>query len=142
MSMMQYVLMCAGVFTIAVGIFHIPFIWAKAFAQWDAEMNALSPLSRKLINTVLVALCLAAVIIGLTTFLLAAGSSHFDRIQVWFFFFCFLFWLWRTVWQILYLPVRRRKEGSGLLLFRIALFVIFVINTAAYLAPVAATLIE
>ena len=142
MTMMKYGLMCAGFFWIALGLFHFPRIWTTVFAQWDAELNVLPPLSRKLINTVLVALCLLGVALGLMTIVLAGGNSHFDRPQVWFLFFCFLFWLWRTVWQILYFPVRKLNAGPGLISLHVVLIVIFVINTAAYAAPVVAALIQ
>ena len=142
MTMIKYGLMCAGFFSIALGLFHIPHIWATVFPQWDAEIDGLSLLSRKLINTLLIALCLALGALGLTTSLLAGDNSHFDRLQVWFFFLCFLFWFWRTVWQILYFPYRKLNVGPRLLSLHIALIVIFVTNTMAYLAPVIAALIE
>ncbi len=142
MTMMKYGLLCAGFFSIALGLFHIPRIWTTVFTQWGAEMNGLSPLSHKLINTILVALFLLGVALGLMTFVIAWDNLHSDGPQVWFLFFCFLFWLWRTIWQILYFPIRKLKPGPWLSSLHMALIVIFVINTAAYLTSVMAVLME
>jgi hypothetical protein len=105
MGMIQYGLLFAGFSSIALGVFHIHQIWGTVFTQWNTEINGLSLLSRKLINTVLVALCLSVVVLGSATLFMAIRQPDFNIIQVWFYFFCFIFWLWRAVWQIIYLEV-------------------------------------
>jgi hypothetical protein len=131
MNMIVPGLLLAGVFSIALGILHIPGIWEIAFPQWHAEIGSLSLLHRKLVNTVLVALCLAAVAFGLTTLLLAGSYPQFDSFQVWFLFFCFLFWLWRLLWQIFYFRYGEMKQWQ-----HITVIVMFAVNTIAYVAPV------
>jgi hypothetical protein len=127
-------LLLAGVFSIALGILHIPGIWGVAFPQWHAEISSLSLLHRKLVNTVLMALCFAAVAFGLTTLLLAGNYSQYDNFQIWFLIFCFLFWLWRLLWQIFYFRFGEMKPWQ-----HITVIVMFAVNTIAYLAPLIAT---
>lgn len=124
--------MFAGVTSIALGIFHIPGIWGAVFTTWHAEINSLSPLNRKLVNTVLVALCLVLVTLGTLTLFLAGSDFQFGRFQIWFLALCLLFWVWRLIWQIFYFPYRKLKPGSRLLSLHIALVIVFVVNAIAY----------
>ncbi|RJQ54584.1 MAG: hypothetical protein C4526_04990 [Nitrospiraceae bacterium] len=133
--MMQYGLIFAGLSSIALGIFHIPQIWGTIFTQWNTEMNGLSLLSRKLINTVLVALGLTLIILGVATLLLIKENPAYYAVLGWFLVFCFIFWTWRLAWQIMYFPYRKLNPGRQLLVLHIFLIVIFLFNTIAYLAP-------
>jgi hypothetical protein len=119
-----------------LGIFHIPQIWGTVFPQWNTEINGISLLSRKLINTVLVALGLTLVILGSATLLLIKENPPYSAIRVWFLFFCFIFWAWRLVWQIMYFPYRKLNPSRQLLILHIVLIAIFLANTFAYLAPI------
>lgn len=142
MNMTMYGLVFAGVSSIALGIFHIPRIWGVVFTTWHAEIDSMSGLSRKLVNTVFIALCLALVALGALTLFLAGSDLQFDRFQVWFLALCLLFWVWRLIWQVMYFPYRKLKPGARLLSLHIALVVIFAVNTIAYAVPVFATFIE
>lgn len=133
--MIEYGLKFAGISSIALGIFHIPQIWGAVFSHWDDEISSLSPLSRKLVNTVLIALGMTLVILGAATLLLMEGNSSYNAVRNWFFFFCFIFWVWRLCWQILYFPYRRLNPNTSLLILHIALIAIFALNAFAYLAP-------
>lgn len=137
---MKHALMTAGILSIALGLFHIPRIWGKVFPHWNAEINGLSLLNRKLIQTVLIALCFSLIALGSVTLSLA-GNAPYDEVQTWFLFFCFLFWLWRTAWQMIYFPYRRLNPGSRLLLLHGTL-VVFIANTVAYAMPVIARFVE
>lgn len=136
MNMMMYGLMFAGISSIVLGIFHIPGIWGIVFTTWHAEINSLSLLNRKLVNTVFIALCLALVALGALTLFLVGSDVQFDRFQVSFLVLCLLFWVWRLIWQILYFPYRKLKPGSRLLSLHIALIAIFAVNAIAYAVPV------
>lgn len=136
MGMMHYGLLFAGFSSIALGLFHIPRIWGTVFPHWSTEINGISLLSRKLINTVLVALCLTLIILGFSTLLLIKENPAYGSIRVWFLFFCFIFWAWRLVWQIMYFPYRKLNPGRQLLILHIVLIAIFLANTFAYLASI------
>ncbi|MFZ2161357.1 MAG: hypothetical protein WAW02_03985 [Sideroxyarcus sp.] len=136
MNMTMYGLVFAGVSSIVLGIFHIPRIWGIVFTTWHAEINSLSLLNRKLVNTVFIALCLVLVALGTLTLFLVGSDFQFDRFQVWFLALCLLFWVWRLIWQIVYFPYRKLKPGSRLLSLHIALIVIFAVNAIVYAAPV------
>jgi hypothetical protein len=142
MNMIMYGLLFAGVSSIALGIFHIPRIWGIVFVTWHAEINSLSLLNRKLVNTVFIAFCLALVALGTLTLFLAGSDFKFDRFQVWFLALCLLFWVWRLIWQILYFPYRKLKPGPRLLFLHIALIVTFAVNAIAYAVPVFAAFID
>lgn len=137
--MMQYGLIFAGLSSLLLGIFHIPLIWGTVFPRWNTEINGTSLLSRKLINTVLVALGLTLAFLGSATLFLIKDTPENNTIRVWFLFSCSLFWLWRTIWQILYFPYRKLNPGPKLLFLHIGMIVIFVVNTLAYLVPIVAT---
>jgi hypothetical protein len=136
MNMIMYGLVFAGVSSIALGIFHIPRIWGIVFTTWHAEINSLSNLNRKLVNTVFFAFCLALVALGTLTLFLVGNDSQLYRFQAWFLALCLLFWIWRLIWQILYFPYRKLKPGSRLLTLHIALIVTFAVNVVAYGVPV------
>lgn len=142
MNMMMYGLVFAGVSSIVLGIFHLPRIWGIVFTTWHAEINSLSLLNRKLVNTVFIALCFALVALGTLTLFLVGSDFQFDRFQVWFLALCLLFWIWRLIWQIFYFPYRKLKPGSRLLSLHIALIVSFAVNTIAYAAPVFSAFID
>jgi hypothetical protein len=142
MNMTTFGLMFAGVSSIVLGIFHIPRIWGIVFTTWHAEINSLSLLNRKLVNTVFIALCLALVALGTLTIFLVGSDFQFDRFQIWFLALCLLFWVWRLIWQIVYFPFRKLKPGSRLLSLHIALIVIFAVNAIAYAAPVFAVFMD
>ena len=142
MDLTMYGLVFAGVTSIALGIFHIPRVWGAVFTTWHAEINNLSLLNRKLVNTVLVAFCLALVALGTLTLFLAGSDLQFDRFQIWFLVLCLLFWVWRLIWQILYFSYRKLKPGPRLLSLHIALIFIFAVNAIAYAVPVIAAIMN
>lgn len=136
MWMIESGLLFGGISSIALGALHFPPIWGAVFTHWGDETGKLGLLHRKLINTVLVALALAVIIMGCMTLLLAKETGGLDAFRLYFLAFCALFWLWRTVWQIAYFPYGKLKPKPGLLVFHIALILIFMLNTLVYSAPV------
>jgi hypothetical protein len=140
--MMMYGLVFAGASSIMLGIFHMPRVWGIVFTMWHAEINSLSLLNRKLVNTVFVAFCLALVALGTLTLFLVGSDSQFDKFQVWFLALCLLFWVWRLIWQILYFPYRKLRPEPRLLSLDIALIVTFAVNTVAYAVPVFAAFLN
>lgn len=136
MDMFVYGLVFAGVTSIALGILHIPRVWGMVFTTWQSEIKGLSPLNRKLIDTVLVALCLVLVVLGMLTLALVEGGFKPDGFQVWFLALCSLFWIWRLIWQVVYFPIRKLNPGSRLLSLHRALIAIFVVDAVAYAMPV------
>lgn len=141
MGMMHYGLLFAGFSSIALGLFHIPRIWGTVFPHWSTEINGVSLLTRKLINTVLIALGFTLVILGSATLFLVVEKTEFSKFQVWFLFSCFIFWLWRMVWQIIYFPYRKLNPDLRLLSLHIFLILVFLVNAIAYLAPVIAIVV-
>ncbi len=137
---MQYGLIFAGLSSIALGIFHVPQIWGTVFPHWNAEINGISLLSRKLINTVLVALGITLIILGSTTLLLTTETPACKTFRVWFLFACFIFWAWRLGWQIMYFPYLKLNPSRQLLFLHIILITIFLANAFAYLAPIIASI--
>jgi hypothetical protein len=125
----------AALSSFALGLFHMPPVWTRVFSHWNTEMDSLSQLTQKLINTVLVAFGLALMILGSLTTLLFIETSAGGVIRAWFLLFCSVFWLWRTIWQVAYFPYRKLNPRRELLLFHVGLIVTFVINTVAYLVP-------
>lgn len=136
---MQYGLMFAALSSIALGIFHMPPVWARVFSHWSSEVDSLSLLTRKLINTVLVALGIVLLILGSLTLLFIKETPSNVVIRVWFLLCCFVFWLWRVSWQIAYFPYGKLNPGFSLLLFHVGLIIVFAINTVVYLVPVIAS---
>ncbi|MFH0934556.1 MAG: hypothetical protein V1879_05065 [Pseudomonadota bacterium] len=136
MNTITYGLLFAGVSSILLGIFHLPRIWGMVFTTWHAEIDSLSPLNRKLVNTVFIALCFALLAFGTLTLLLAGGDSRSDGFRIWFLALCLLFWIWRLIWQFVYFPYRKLKPGSRLLSLHVGLIVIFAVDVVAYAVPV------
>jgi len=142
MGATYYGLVFAGLSSLGLGIFHLPGIWSAVFRHWNDDMSGARLLTRKLINTVLIALCLAVAALGAMTLMMASDLVLLDSHELTFLFFCFLFWLWRLIWQVLYFPYRKLNPGKKLLALHLALIAIFAANTLAYLVPVIATLLS
>lgn len=143
MSTMRFGLLVAGGFSLALGLLHLPRIWGAVFRQWNAELEAMSLLGRKLVTTVLVAFFLALIVLGMTTLSLAKGGEPLDGpFQLPFFAACCLFWIWRLVWQVLYFTPRVLNPARWMLVLHAGLIVIFAVNAASYSMPLLATLVR
>ncbi len=131
-------LVFAGVSSIALGVFHMPQIWGAVFRQWNADVTEMSLLNRKLIHTLLIALGLTLIILGVATILLIAGDPAPGAFRTGFYFCCALFWAWRLGWQILYFPYRRLNPSRPLLVLHLFLIAVFLVNAVAYSASLIA----
>lgn len=136
MTTIEIGLTFAGISSVALGIFHFPPVWQMVFTRWSHEINNLSLLSRKLINTLLIALALALLILGFATLIYAEKTLIGTSSYFWFWVLCCLFWFWRLLWQLMYFPIAKLNLDSRLKFLNAVLIVIFIINFLAYLAPI------
>jgi hypothetical protein len=93
----------AGVLTIFMAIFHTRFY--NLFA-WEIDYKKLTELNQKILYTIHIALYLLFFGMGLLTIVYARELSGSTGIGFGINLVLMIFWLWRTIWQIVYFKGR------------------------------------
>jgi hypothetical protein len=88
-----------GALTLGIAIFHIFF--NKLF-RWKAEFRSNSELNKKVIYTIHIALLFLFLLLGTFTIIYAHELSESTGISFGINLMFGVFWLWRTIWQIIY----------------------------------------
>ena len=125
-----------GIFSLLMVIFHIQFY--KLF-NWKEDLGKLSARNQRILYTIHVALYLFFIIFASLSFVYIDELSQCQGLAWGMTMGYSLFWLWRTVWQVIYFkpPKTRKDSDAGKLLFlHYLLIVIFLILFLAYGIPV------
>ena len=113
-----------GVMTLLMAIFHIRF--PKVF-KWGKDYGRITEINKRIFHTIHLALLLLFVVIGIFSLFYASELSECKGVSFGFNLLISFFWLWRTIWQILYF------KGKTMLF---VLIVVFSILFLAYLIPI------
>ena len=114
----------AGILTICMGAFHVQFV--KIF-KWKEEYTKISVLNRKIFHTIHLALLLFFFLFGALTLIYAKELSQPKGLALGLNLLFVVFWLWRTLWQIIYF------KGKTM---HYVLTGIFLLLCISYLVPV------
>jgi hypothetical protein len=121
---------CGGVLSLLMGIFHTRFY--KLF-KWKTELEKVSEANKKIIYTIHLALLLFFFGFAAVSLFYAKELSLCVGISLGVNLMYALFWLWRTIWQVIYF---KPDKNSRLLPLHYILIVIFALLFAAYILPV------
>jgi hypothetical protein len=113
-----------GILTIFMAIFHTRFY--RLF-RWKEEYEKLSEVNRKIFYTIHIFLLLIFMVMGILTLIYAQELSQCLGISMGFNLSISLFWLTRTVWQIIYF------KGKAM---HFILIIYFFLLFVSYLIPV------
>jgi cytochrome b561 len=132
----QISVIIGGIFSLLMVIFHTQFY--KLF-NWKEDFGKISTRNQRIFYTIHIALYLFFIIFAILSFAYINELSQCSGLAFGIMVGYSLFWLWRTVWQIIYFKppkTRKDKEARKLLFFHYLLIVIFLILFLAYGIPV------
>ncbi len=136
MSLTGILIFIAGLFSLGLGIFHIPPIWRLFFPGWSKETATLRLLHRKLIDTVLLALALMLFLFAFISLGYPEELARADGLAGGLTAALAVFWLWRALWQIVYFPPSRIEHNAALLALNYSVVVVSIANAVFYSLPV------
>jgi hypothetical protein len=125
-----------GIFSFIMVIFHIQFY--KLF-DWKEDFGKISGKNQRIFYTIHIALYLFFIIFTLISLIFLDEMSQCHGLAFGIMISYALFWLWRTVWQLIYFkPKKTGKDNRApkLLVFHYLLIVIFLILFITYSIPV------
>ena len=125
-----------GIFSLLMVIFHTQFY--KLF-NWQEDFGKVSARNQRIFYTIHIALYLFFIIFAILSFVYIDELSQCSGLSFGVMLGYSLFWLWRTVWQIIYFKSRKTRKDKGarkLLFLHYLLIVIFLILFLAYSIPV------
>ena len=127
---------CGGVLSLLMGIFHTKF--SKLF-KWKKEFEKVTETNKNIVYTLNIALLLLFFGIAILSILFAKELSLCEGISFGLTLMYAIFWLWRTIWQILYF---KPDKNSKLLPLHFGLIVYFALLFIAYILPVMLKIIK
>jgi hypothetical protein len=108
---------------------HIPFVWKKLFKEWSKNIELVTYLNSRLINTLLWVVALLLLVIGMLFIIYGKQISDNSNNLLWFWLLIAVFWAWRALWQIFYfykINIARSKIYLKLLTFSMVISFIFI----------------
>ncbi len=135
MSYVKTGIILGGVLSLVIFVFHIRFY---RFFGWQKDFEKVSPVNRRVLYTIHVALYLFLVLLGVISIKYAGELSRAEGLAEGLTLGLSLFWLWRAVWQIAYFtPLLKTTDRSRRFVHYI-LTAMFVVLFIVYLLPMAA----
>ncbi|MDZ4132780.1 MAG: hypothetical protein U1E11_06545, partial [Dethiobacteria bacterium] len=101
--------------------------------KWEKDFQKITAKNKRIFYTINVALYLLFIIIALISLLHIDELAQGTGISFTFLLLISFFWLWRTIWQIIYF---KPEKGSKLIIMHIILIVIFLLLCLSYIAPI------
>jgi hypothetical protein len=125
----------AGLFSLGLGIFHIPPVWRLFFPGWSKEISTLSLLHRKLIDTVLLALALMLFLFAFLSIGYSEELARAEGLAGGLSAALAAFWVWRALWQLVYFPPSKIEHNAALLVLNYSVVAVSFANTVFYFLP-------
>ena len=124
-----------GVLSLVIFVFHIRFY---RFFGWRKDFEKVSPVNRRVLYTIHVALYLLLALFGVVSIVYAGELSRAEGLAGGLTLGLSLLWLWRAAWQIAYFtPLLKTADRSRRVVHYI-LTTMFVVLFIVYLLPMAA----
>lgn len=139
MNCVKIGIILGGILSFVIFIFHTRF---HRFFAWQKDFEKISPLNRRVLCTIHLALYLLVALLGFLSIVFAEELSRGEGLAAGLTAGYSLFWLWRAVWQITYFkPLLKTAERSRRFV-HYALTTIFIVLFIVYLLPVTAKLMN
>jgi hypothetical protein len=126
-----------GVLSLTMAWFHRGFY---TLFGWRREFEKISPLNAKILYTIHVALTLLLLCFGLVSLVYWKELGRGEGLAAGVTLSYSLFWLWRTVWQLVYFGPSRSAPRSGTPVLHYVLVTVFAALFVVYLVPFVAAL--
>lgn len=128
---MKYLILSGGLLTILVAVFHTRFY---SIFGWIRELEKISESTRRILYTIHLALLLLFLGIGLFTILFSEFLSSGSIMALTFNGILFLFWAWRTFWQLFYFkPPKNRRLIKMRRLHYLMVYVFFLLSLSYFI---------
>ena len=122
-----------GILSLFMVGFHTQFY--KMF-DWKKEFDVISLKNQRIFYTIHMALLLLFLMCGVLSFVYLHELSKTQGLALGFTLTYSLFWLWRTIWQIIYFKPPKTQEAQKMRTMHFILIIVFSLLFAAYLLPV------
>jgi hypothetical protein len=107
---------------------------------WRREFEKILPVNAKILYTIHLALILLLLCFGLVSLVYFRELGRGEGLAAGVTLSYSLFWLWRTVWQLVYFRPRRSRAGTRTPVLHYTLVVVFAVLCVVYLVPLVARL--
>jgi hypothetical protein len=124
-----------GVLSILMAIFHFKF---PQILDWKSEFAKIGPAKGKIHYTINLALILIFTGIGLLSIVYAHELAHPAGVGFGLIVLFSLFWLWRTIWQVVYFRLPKGAKPKSFVVMHYILIVYFALLTIFYAIPIVA----
>ncbi|MBN1647560.1 MAG: hypothetical protein JW874_05965 [Spirochaetales bacterium] len=122
-------IMCGGVLTLLMAIFHMGF--PRIFG-WKKDFSGLSEANRRIFYTIHIALYLLFIVLAAVSFIHLNELAEASGIARTLLAAVSLFWLLRTIWQVVYFRPQKKSKGMSM---HIVLVAVFLLLALAWFIP-------
>ena len=121
-----------GILSLFMALFHTQFY--KLF-NWKKEFEKISAINQKIFYTIHLALLLLFLVFSFISFAYTTELSQCKGLACGITFGYSLFWLWRTIWQMIYFRPPKNQKAGKMIFMHYLLIIIFAILFVVYLVP-------
>lgn len=136
MTLSKFSLIIGNFLTVLVIIFHISF--PKLF-KWKKDFQRITGTNKRIFFTIHIALFLLLIMIAFISILHINELVQCTGTNFTFLLLISIFWLWRTIWQLVYF---KPEKGIPLLLMHYLSTLIFFLLFISYSTPVLITILN
>jgi hypothetical protein len=132
MLLSKICIIIGGILSLGMVLFHTQFY--KLF-DWKKEFEKISNINQKVFYTIHLALLLLFLTFSFISFAYTAELSQCNGLTCGITLGYSLFWLWRTIWQMIYFRPPKNQKAGKMTFLHYMLIIVFGILFVVYLAP-------
>ena len=132
MPLSKICIITGGILSLSMVFFHSQFY--KLF-DWKKDFEKVTTINQKIFYTIHLALLILFAVFSSISFIFANELSRCSGLSCGIILGYSLFWLWRTIWQIIYFRPPKISKGGSLKILHYMLVIVFAMLFAAYLIP-------
>jgi hypothetical protein len=130
MFLSKFFLIIGSILTVLMVIFH--YFFPKLF-KWEKDFQRITGTNKRIFFTINVALFLLFSIIAIISIIHIDEIIQCKGISLTFLLLISIFWLWRTIWQVIYF---KPEKGNKLIIMHTILIIIFFLLSLSYIMPI------
>ncbi len=132
MLILKICIITGGILSLFMALFHTQFY--KLF-NWKKDFEKISIINRKVFYTIHLALLLLFIVFSCISLAYAHELSQCKGLACGVTLGYSLFWLWRTMWQMIYFRPPKNQQGGNRIFMHYLLIIIFGILFVIYISP-------
>jgi len=121
-----------GFLSLFMALFHTQFY--KLF-NWQKDFEKISAINQKVFYTIHLASLLLFLVFSFLSFAFTNELSQCSGLACGVTFAYSLFWLWRTIWQMIYFRPPKSQKAEKMIFLHYLLIIVFAILFVVYLIP-------